>query len=175
MGGVTIPTLVLTVTEARKLLPALIDSGELTFLGDRRRPEAVIMGLSEYQRGVCPDPVLNTLIAGCAARTADQIIRDPSPSGRGHTIHIGDPAGRVLGWLWTSGQPRRAVQFLADLIAELRNHHPERIEPRPRLIDVLNGLRFAMPNDFPESELTALITRAASEVPLYYGSNPDDL
>lgn len=130
------------------------------------------MGLPEYQRSVCPDRVLSTLIAGCAVRTADQITRDPS-SVRDRAIHIGDPAGRVLGWLWTSRQTRRAMQFLADLIAELRNHHPERIEPRLRLTDVLNGLQFAMPNDFPEEELTALITRAAREVPLYYGSNPD--
>lgn len=115
--------------------------------------------------------VLETLLVGYAEAAANRILRDQPE--RDRWLHPGDDTGRVIAWLWRSGRADRLMLFLADLVAELRDHNVDAPDPKLRLDDLLRGLEWAMPNGFDGDELAALVARAREEVPRYYGADPN--
>lgn len=169
----SIPSTVYTVTEARTHLPELLrqvkDRGAV-FIGVRRNPEAVLQSVDTYRAERVPAPVLRSMLAEAAVGAAE-LLRRGEPV-RGRALHPGDPVGRIVAWTWLA-DPGRCMVFLADLIAELRDHQPKPITPKLRLSDLLAGLAFALPGDFPEYEKQALLARAALEVPKMYGADPN--
>ncbi|MGL4177527.1 MAG: hypothetical protein ACRCSN_15785 [Dermatophilaceae bacterium] len=88
--------------------------------------------------------------------------------------HPGDLYGKVLGWLWTSGQENRAIMLIVDLVGELRHHNPYVPEDdRVAFSTVLAYLPLALPGDMNERFVQTLVNRAKAEVPKFFGQ--DDL
>jgi hypothetical protein len=122
-----------------------------------------------------PRQVYETLKAGFNASSADWLIRNvlhDRPGQSPRVLHPGDPFGRVFAWVWRD-DPDQAILLLADYMADLRDHHPRAadIDPPLRLDEVLNGLRLALPHDFDDYQ--AVVSKARSEVPGYYGADPN--
>ncbi len=158
---------VLTVTTARAQLPRLIEStrqGKMPVIGSHRKPEAVLMHASTVW-------VIATLLSGFAQNEADDLIREGHT--RGEPIHPGDPVGKVVAWLWTSGQHWQMTDFVGSLMAQLRHHHPDAPEPALRLADVLLGLPMALPHEFPDSEVEPLLATLREGVPRLFAKDPD--
>lgn len=116
-----------------------------------------------------PSDIHSRLLAGFIARQADLFITEGGTRGN---VMIDDNGGEVLAWLWRTN-PDQCMTRLADLMAELRVHSPRAPEPPIRLSDVIDELRMAFPNDFSDDEFTAFATSARSQVPRYYGGDPD--
>ena len=165
---------VLTVTEARARLRELIQAANPTFIGSRRRAEAVLMSIDTYQQIVVPQRALRSLLALAAIGAGKVAVPLPSPDRHDDDFaHPGDSTGRVLAWLWSSGQHDRAMIWLADLLAEARSKCADDGIPPLRLEQILSGLPYAMPDDFPEHETAALVAKATTAVRGYYGSDPN--
>lgn len=165
-----VPLQVLTITDARARLRELIASGSNVFIGARRRPEAVLMPMAAFSAGIVPARVLRTLLVSTAVGQAELIRREVD--GRSsRVVHPGDPVGRLLAWLWTSGQEDVAMRWLADLVAELRVHQPNPVRPAITFDELLAGLAFAFPDDLEDRDRDALIDRARNDVPQYYGGD----
>lgn len=118
-----------------------------------------------------PADVYRRLVVGFTVGLADVIITG-NGSTRGQVL-IGDPGGEVFAWLWRNDQDR-CMSYFADLVAELRVHHRQAPEPAIRLSDVLDGLRFSWPDDFSRSDREAFAAAARSDVPRYFGSDPNE-
>lgn len=115
-----------------------------------------------------PNPVMRTMCAHTAMAAADQVLegfRLGTGYQPGHSVHPGDPFGKVRAWLWLTDRAA-AMLTLADFCAQLRDHGRS---PAPVTLDVLAGPTFAMPARFPDAEFEALIAEARSMMPGMYG------
>lgn len=97
-----------------------------------------------------PEDVYHSLAAlaapGNASKLLQMLQRDSHPDHR--LVHPGDSFGRIVAWMW--GRDRdQAVLFLADHLAELRQHQhlAAEIDPPISLEELLWGLRMAWPPD----------------------------
>lgn len=119
-----------------------------------------------------PRRVYQTLTSAFAAHSAEWLTRQiqDEPQHR-KVMHLGDPFGLVFAWLWND-DPHQAMDLLAGYLAVLRDHNPVAdLRPPVRLDEVLHGLRLALPHDFRDYD--QVVARARSEVPGYYGGDPD--
>lgn len=98
-----------------------------------------------------PIDIYARLQAGYVARLADQIISDGCLR---RFVIIDDTGGQVFGWLWRT-DPSRCMRLLADLVVELRSHHPRAPEPPIRYSDVVDALRMALPGGVDNEERDA--------------------
>ena len=67
-----------------------------------------------FSEAVVPGNVLDVLVGNMATRAGAQAIEDWRPNG---VVHLGDPFGRVLVWLWQTDRRIQAGIFFADLVA----------------------------------------------------------
>jgi hypothetical protein len=123
-----------------------------------------------------PIETFNDLVTGFIHGRADSALREEinqQADGRCTLRHLGDPLGRVFAWIWRYDSDR-AMLFLADYLAAIRLQHDQRRMPGspPRLTDILNALRPALPYDLQDS-YPAVIAKAREEVLRYYGKDPD--
>lgn len=166
------------VVEGRARFSSLLDraaAGEDITLGRRNTPEVIMTSYSTFNSAAPPQHIEAKLLAGFANSEADFILGTTKPFTKGQAIHPGDPVGSVVAWLWRS-DPDKMVLFLGDLMARLRIHSP--LAPttnRPRLSDLLDGLGFALPNDFTKTEYKNLVATAKAQVPAVYSltESPD--
>lgn len=156
----------LSATELRSQLRDVLDTvhaGEAVGVGAHRKPEAVVLDASSYERLVSAPPpeVLGTLLAHSAAATANQMMREPQQASAAWR-HPGDSFGRIAAWLWDTGQAGRLALLVADLLAELRHHHPEAPPAGQRItLDrLLDGVRLSLPGRAPAQELVAMLQRS---------------
>lgn len=121
-----------------------------------------------------PRSTYNSFKAGVVAGNASsllEMLKSNAPLGH-RLVHPGDSFGRIVAWMW--GQDRdETMMFLADYLAELREHQPlaRAITPPVSLEELLGGLRLAWPggvDDDPECE--ALADYARHQVSRYYGN-----
>lgn len=134
------------------------------FFGSYRKPEAVLMS----SRADLPDEVLTHLLVATACNEAKMIIREHRP--KNSYPRIGDNAGKILAWLWRL-DPDRATEFLTDIVAELRHHHPGAPKPRIKVSEFLEVIDGALPHGFPPAELAALRRKAAIDIPIRLGED----
>jgi hypothetical protein len=119
-----------------------------------------------------PRRVYETLTSAFATHEAEWLTRQirDDPQHR-NIMHLGDPFGRVFAWIWND-DPDRAMFFLADYLAALRDHNPVAdLTPPVRLDEVLHGLRLAMPDGFGDYD--QVVSKARREVQGYYGGDPN--
>ena len=107
-----------------------------------------------------PRRVYETLTAAFAAHEAEWLTRQirDEPQHR-QIMHLGDPFGRVFAWIWND-DPDRAMFFLAEYLAALRDHNPVAdLSPPVRLDEVLRGLAW------PCRTASAATTRSSQGTP----------
>lgn len=126
--------------------------------------------------------IRETLLSSAATGFATRILRgeardrrDGHSSGPGSPLHPGDDTGRVIAWLWRNEGPEATANFVSDLLAELRLHHPMRVEPLIRLDDLLGGLPMALGIEprLTDSEIQEIVDTLRQEVPVFYGADPN--
>ena len=156
---------VYTVRDARAQLPTLIAStreGRTPVIGGHRKAEAVLMSAGILN-------VLDLLLHGFAAEWA-RLQLDAGRIARGDVIHPGDPMGKVIAWLWQSGQRARLEELASLFIMALR----EGTNPRVRFADMLDGIPLALPDQFPEDEIPRLLDYLREAVPRGFREHPDE-
>lgn len=115
-----------------------------------------------------PRRVLPHLLNGIVRDTARdtlELMKQPDwkPD---NVIHLGDPFGLVLAWLWKS-DPDLAVSVFADLMAQLR--HWDSLSTKSVTVDdVLEGL-FLCLQGLTDQEQAALTDRLRTDVPQHFG------
>ncbi|RYF12301.1 MAG: hypothetical protein EOO40_01550 [Deltaproteobacteria bacterium] len=111
----------------------------------------------------------DTLLAAAAGDMAADFVN--SYSRHRSYVHPGDPFGKVVADLWQQDR-QRACMFLADYMAEIRNHGRETIEDMPlsRILDGLTNL--AWPNWASKEDAEELRRIAPEQVQAYYGDTP---
>lgn len=168
---------VLSVRELRIRLRDVIDQAKIdrpSWVGAHRVPEVVVMGVRQLEREVPPPAVLETMLVDVAVATAHDDLCSPySTMKRGDVWHPGDPFGKVLAWLWTTGQEDHAASLVADLLAQARYHNPHGVEPRLAFADLLDGIPMSLPNGTSQESADALVEHLREAVPKYFGD--DDL
>ena len=124
-----------------------------------------------------PRRVYQLLRSGFVQHEAHDLLRGLRRDGGylpGDVVHPGDPFGTVLAWLWRDN-PNEAVSLLGDFVAQMRKWdelaHSQ--NPAVRLDDLLETLPLALPGDFTDAETEALISRARSELPTFFSSDPN--
>lgn len=102
--------------------------------------------------------MLGTLLGHSAAATANQMMREPQQAGA-TWHHPGDSFGRSAAWLWDTGQAGRLALLVADLLTELRHHHPDAppVGRRITLDRLLDGVRLSLPDRAPKDDLVAAL------------------
>ncbi|TKG61550.1 hypothetical protein [Prauserella endophytica] len=115
-----------------------------------------------------PHEVYESLKAECTVGTATHMLAMLIRA-RDAVAHPGDGYGRVLAEIWNRDHDE-TVLFLADLLAELRVHHPlaGQVQPEVSLDELLGGLRFCLPSGFGEHDRLATYTR--DHIHSYYAS-----
>ncbi|WP_018685395.1 hypothetical protein [Actinokineospora enzanensis] len=117
-----------------------------------------------------PIQVFASLLDGYVKHTAErQLWRLTRRQGQARILNLDNHFGGVLAWTW--GRDRdRAMVMLADLLAQLRDHHPLRheLEQAITLDELLRAVRIAIHPDF--AERAELIETARRRVPVFYGS-----
>lgn len=168
---------VLSVRELRVRLREVIDQAKIdrpSWVGAHRVPEVVVMGVRQLEREVPPPAVLETMLVDVAVATAHDDLCSPNNSmKRGDVWSPGDPFGKVLAWLWTTGQEDHAASLVADLVAQVRYHNPHGVEPRLAFSDLLDGIPMSLPNGTSQETADALVGHLREVVPRYFGD--DDL
>lgn len=116
--------------------------------------------------------MVNEFITGKAVSEAHWLLCEgankPAPGGN---WLLSDNFGRVLAWLWESGQQFKAADMVAELVAELRNHSPHRTSPRPGFSDLKWGLRSSLPTQFSGEDAKRLMDYLDEIVPDIYGGD----
>lgn len=122
-----------------------------------------------------PSSMLGTFLAASAASAGHH----NACAGRNASMrfHPGDPFGKALGWLWSTGRRDQAALLVADYLAEMRVHNPNRVEGELLTWDDLKfGIRMALnPNDVPLNEQDELIEHMDKHVPGLFGRPLDSL
>lgn len=163
----------LTVTQLRSQLREAIDeakSGRVVRVGAHRTPEVVLLAAESYDRLTArSETILPTLLAHSASATATQMLSDLR-SQSSAWYHPGDSFGRVMAWLWDTGQADQLNLLVADLLAELRHHNKAAPEPGQRITleTLVRGIRLALPYGAPADDIAASLL---SGVP---GYSPSD-
>jgi hypothetical protein len=122
-----------------------------------------------FSDAVVPGRALDFLVSTMAVHTAAETIKEWKPGSR---IHLGDPFGVVLVWLWQYDR-RHAGIFFADLVAQIRKWD-ENATRAITLDALLEGLPLALQGLKPEQQ-DELIRWLRQEVPNYYGRSLNDL
>lgn len=115
-----------------------------------------------------PRRVLPHLLTGIVRDTARETLELMKQPGwkPDNVIHLGDPFGLVLAWLWKS-DPDLAVRVFADLMAQLRHWDP--LSTKSVTLDaVLEGL-FLCLQGLTDQEEAALTDRLRTDVPQHFG------
>lgn len=84
----------------------------------------------------------------------------------------GDDIGRAASWLWKASEKDRLWRFLADVLAEYRNHNRffDQFETRLTLDELLgHKFRSFLTVGLSSSEIDELVIEAKANVPSYYG------
>jgi PHD/YefM family antitoxin component YafN of YafNO toxin-antitoxin module len=159
------------VSEARKDLSSLMRQAEPTVIGSHGKAEAVLMPIDYMRAHVLPPELIETLLTSVATAQAEYALRVAHPVGE-TLVHPGDSLGKVVAWLWTSGQKSRLGLFMGDYMAALRNHNPRRDTSNLITFEtVLKGLPLALPYSFPDAEQPALLDYLREVVPGFYGGD----
>jgi hypothetical protein len=110
-----------------------------------------------------PDHVLDQLLVGLVFHEADLTLTHYAARGK---AVISDAFGTVFSWLWQQS-PVKATILIADLLAELRFHHPT----ATTVIELEAVLRALAPalRGVPSDEVTAIQKQLRRDVPLYVG------
>ena len=116
---------------------------------------------------VVPRRVFTHLVGGLVHDTARKTLEvfhrpDRQP---GTPIHLGDPFGLVLSWLWKT-DPDLAVAQFAELMAYLRKWD-QQATTQITLDDVLDGL-FLCLQGLTDQEAGELTTRLSDDVPAHF-------
>ncbi|SDT37032.1 type II toxin-antitoxin system Phd/YefM family antitoxin [Jiangella sp. DSM 45060] len=161
-----------TVSDARKNLPALIASvsaGRMPMIGAHRKPAAVLMHPSTLD-------VFTPLLDGLAEQVARELIDDQRRGdiAPGDPLHPGDPAGKVLAWLWLTGQHSRLTEHVASIVYYMRVKHARDDKPALRFSDLLAGIEFALPNDFPRDQVEQLLHVLRENLPGRFSHDVDE-
>jgi len=126
--------------------------------------------------------IREALLSSAATGLATRILRGEArdrreghSSGPGSPLHPGDDTGRVIAWLWRNEGPDVTANFVADLLAELRVHHPMRLEPLIRLDDLLADLPMALGIEprLTDPEIKEIVDSLRQRVPAFYGADPN--
>ncbi|SDU76824.1 hypothetical protein [Jiangella alkaliphila] len=160
-----------TVSDARKNLPALIASvahGRMPMIGAHRRPAVALVDPTTLD-------VLPLLLGAHAEQTALFLIEEQGldDEDRAALLHPGDPAGKVLAWLWRTGQHDTMTLYVADIVSYMRVKHARDGRPRLRLADLLTGIPLALPHDLPDDEAEQLVRVLRERVPGLFGQDVD--
>jgi len=163
----------LTVTQLRSQLREVIEeakAGHVIHVGAHRSPEVVLLATESYDRltGRSAD-ILPTLLSHSALATGTQMLSElRAKSAAWH--HPGDSFGRVVAWLWDTGNTAQMHLLVADLLGELRHHNPDAPEPGQRITleRLVAGIRLALPYGAPED---AIATSLLRNVPGFFGSD----
>lgn len=161
---------ILTLAYVRAHLRAVLDrvtAGEVVAVGAHRAPEVVLLAEPAYARLTNrSSDVMPTLLSMASARTAHLMLAE----GRAASWVPGDSFGRVVGWLWDTGQSRAMTACVADLLADLRHHDPKAPEPGARLTleELLHGLALSLPYG---SATEPIVEKLRREVPKYFSTD----
>lgn len=154
----------LTVSQLRGQLREAIDNakdGRVVRVGAHRTPEVVVLAAESYDRltGRSVD-ILPTLLAQSASATAMHML-DEARDRSSTWFHPGDSFGRVVSWLWDTGQADRMNLLVADLLAELRHHNRAAPEAGSRITleTLVRGICLALPYGAPEDAIAATLLR----------------
>lgn len=161
----TFPT-VLPVSEFRAQATKLIKHvvahpGRRVYVGANRRPEAVLMEISED----VPFSIRSTLLETYFTHLAEHGPKTWSEDGK--LLHIGDDFGRVFAWLWRSDQDE-ALDHLSDYIWRLR--YAKSAPAVQSLEDVLAAMRFAA--DITDDEYRVICERARDDLADRFAADP---
>lgn len=159
----------LTVRQLRDRTRETFDAaaqGEVLEVGAHRKPEVVIAGVAHFERLAPSTSVMNTLLSHLAVATAHLYFHESGSPGR--TFHPGDAFGIVLAWLWHTGQEAKAVELVATLTGELREHNPHAQPPRLAFTRILFGIDLSLPHDFTDLQRTALRALLSADVPGWF-------
>lgn len=159
------------VSEARRDFSTLMRQAGPTVIGSHGKAEAVLMPIDYVRAHVPPSELIATLLANVATAQAEYALNYTRPSDH-RFVHPGDTLGKIVAWLWTSGQKARLGLLMADYMAELRNHNPRRDLGNLITLDmILRGMPMALPTSFPDAEQSALIDHLRDVVPQFYGGD----
>ncbi|GAB1639628.1 hypothetical protein [Krasilnikovia sp. MM14-A1259] len=130
-----------------------------------------------------PGEVMTPLMRGLIDDTAHKTLRDwhrgdpdrelarlAGLDPRRPHLHLGDPFGKVLVWLWRT-DPHHAVSVVADVVAQMR-HFDELATKQITLDDLLDALPSAL-QGLEEQEEDALIDRLRHDVPRQFTVDPN--
>lgn len=123
-----------------------------------------------------PSAVLDSLLASAAVHAAHYKLCPPHPHSSALVFHPGDPFGKVVAWLWASGQPDRAAILVADYLAQMRVHNPNHPDDGHRLTwaRLRAGLPLAIhPEQLDHDQVEEMLAFLDEKVPSYYGSGVD--
>jgi hypothetical protein len=141
-----------------------ISDGSVTFGHDSPLtvPEVSVNALPPVS---IPRTVLTHLVTGLADDTAHKTLQMWTP---GNVVHLGDPFGTVLAWMWRS-DPGLAVEAVSTVLSQLRKWD-ELATQKITLDALLDGLPFAIGN-LSDEELDDLVTTLRREVPKRFESD----
>lgn len=123
-----------------------------------------------------PERMLGTLLSSVAIATGHFMLAGDGP---GVLTHPGDGFGRVLAWLWRTGQRDTAGMLTAGLLGQLRVHDPAAPDPGQRTtwtqlrrgIGVATSRRF----DDDDTETDRMLAWLDQRVPGLYGAPLSEL
>jgi hypothetical protein len=149
---------VLPVSEFRAAVTKLIkdvaaNPGRRVYVGQHRKPEAVLMSVSADMPPLILQALLDTYfsyLVECGPLSWDS---------EGKLLHIGDNFGQMFAWLWRRDQDL-AMEYLEQYIQGLRSS--ERAPTVQSLEDVLGAMQFAI--DLTDEEYGAICTRARADL-----------
>jgi hypothetical protein len=107
---------------------------------------------------------------GSATIILRELINDQQ-LGHARSVLPGDGFGRIVAGLWQR-DPDDVALFLADVLAQLREHHPwaSQIDPPISLDELLAGLQRGWPPAVPVTEFQELASHARRAVPRFSDS-----
>jgi hypothetical protein len=149
---------VLPVSEFRAAVTKLIkdvaaNPGRRVYVGQHRKPEAVLMGASAEMPPRVRQGLLDTYFTWLVE------TEPKSWDSEGKMLHIGDAFGHVFAYLWRGDQDE-AMEYLEQYIQGIR-----RREDAPTvhsLEDILGAMQFAI--DLTDEEYGAICTRARADL-----------
>ncbi|MFJ1759915.1 hypothetical protein ACIOD2_06320 [Amycolatopsis sp. NPDC088138] len=115
-----------------------------------------------------PRTVVSALRQASVAGTATQLIDRFRTTGRDEVARPPGDFGEVLAWLWRT-DPQAAVIHIAELMKQLREHHPlaHVVTPPVGFGELLDGVHACLPADFAHADL--LISSARNSLGDFYG------